>query len=243
MSAPRSRGATLGLLGLGGYGLSVAAVGVVAALGVLSPGASAAGGPSGAGGVLGRVVRPAPVVSPSAGTGVVPGSGLVPASIPAAQVGVSAPGQVQPFQPRELVLPGGAQAQVLAAGVRPDGSMVIPPDPQEVGWWTGGALPGEPFGTTVLAGHVDSRVYGLGVLAGLKQARVGQVITVRSGARSLSYRIISKRKIPKAELASGTDAFRQDVGQRLVVITCGGPFNLTTHRYEDNLVVVAVPLA
>jgi hypothetical protein len=43
-------------------------------------------------------------------------------------------------------------------------------------------------------------------------------------------------------LAAGTDLFDQDVKHRLVMITCGGPFDRHTHRYRDNVVIVATPV-
>ena len=60
---------------------------------------------------------------------------------------------------------------MVPVGLRADGSLVIPDDPQVVGWWTGGSMAGEPFGSVVLAGHVDSAARGVGVLAGLAGLR------------------------------------------------------------------------
>jgi sortase (surface protein transpeptidase) len=82
-------------------------------------------------------------------------------------------------------------------------------------------------------------VFGLGVLAGLRDTQVGQVLQLRAGKQLIRYRIVQRRQVRQAQLARGTDAFRQDVPARLVVITCGGPFNRVTHRYQDNLMVVA----
>ena len=41
------------------------------------------------------------------------------------------------------------------------------PQVDRVGWWDGSAQVGDPYGSTVLAGHVDSREQGLGVFAAL----------------------------------------------------------------------------
>jgi sortase (surface protein transpeptidase) len=120
--------------------------------------------------------------------------------------------------------------------------MVIPEDPAEIGWWNGGALAGDAFGSIVVAGHVDSRRFGLGVLAELKTVRQGDVITLRSGDRSLRYRVTASQRVRQARLAGDTDVFRQDVAPRLVLITCGGVFDPVRHRYSDNLVIVAEPV-
>jgi hypothetical protein len=147
-----------------------------------------------------------------------------------------------PFRPAELILPGGAGAPVMSAGLHPDGSLVIPEDPAVVGWWNGGALAGDAFGSIVIAGHVDSARYGLGVMAQLRTLKSGQVVELRSGARRLSYRVTARTSVPQAELAARTDAFRQDTPPRLVLITCGGAFDPVRHRYQDNLIIYARPI-
>uniref|UniRef100_UPI000B4B7EA7 class F sortase n=1 Tax=Kineosporia sp. A_224 TaxID=1962180 RepID=UPI000B4B7EA7 len=151
---------------------------------------------------------------------------------------VSAP---EPFVPAFLGLPSGGRAPVERAGTADDGSLAVPADPSRVGWWTGGARVGDPFGSIVLAGHIDSRSYGVGVLAELTRVRPGQRVTVGAGDRSVTFRITQVREVPKARLVSGTDAFSQTVAPRLVLITCSGPFDPVRRAYEDNLVVVATP--
>jgi LPXTG-site transpeptidase (sortase) family protein len=139
-------------------------------------------------------------------------------------------------------LPSGRTARVGPADTAADGSLVVPDDPARVGWWTGGGRPGDPFGSVVLAGHVDSRTYGIGALAELGRARRGDEIEVGAGDRTVSYRVVSVRRVPKARLAADTDAFDQTGPARLVLVTCGGAFDRVTHRYADNLVVVADPV-
>ena len=155
---------------------------------------------------------------------------------------VSAGSQYPAFRPRTLRLPSGATAPILSSGVRSDGSLQIPDDPQVVGWWTGGAQAGEPFGGTVIAGHVDSRRLGLGVLAEMRKMRTGQLVTLSDTKRSVTYRISSTTNIPQARLAADTDVFAQDLPHRLVLITCGGEFNRKTHHYTENIIVIADPV-
>ena len=147
------------------------------------------------------------------------------------------------FRPTRLRLPSGRTAPILLSGVREsDGSLEIPEDPDVVGWWTGGALAGEPYGGTVIAGHVDSRSYGLGVLAEMRSVRTGQLVVLSNSRRDVTYRITGITNVPQARLAADTDVFSQSVPHRLVLITCGGPFNAETHHYTENLVVVADPV-
>ena len=244
----RRRGGRLGRVLLGLYGGSTALAGVAVAIG-FGPGPGPA--PDLTDGTLGRPVSAAPVVPPAleatAGSGAgidaraaVPG--LAPSAlVPSAKVASVAPAG-RPFRPLVLALPGGATAPVLDSGLHPDGSLVIPDDPATVGWWDGGAQAGDAFGSVVVAGHVDSARFGIGVMAQLRTLRVGQFVELRAGAQRLRYRVVARSSLPQAELAARTDAFRQDIAPRLVLITCGGAFDRTRHRYQDNLVIYATPL-
>ena len=128
------------------------------------------------------------------------------------------------------------------AGVDEAGVLEVPADPARLGWWTGGALAGEPFGSVVLAGHVDSQTLGLGVLVELLETPPGAEVTISDETEQRSYRVVSVDEIPKARLATDFAAFRQDVGHRLVLITCGGDFDEATRSYADNVVLIAEPV-
>ena len=64
-----------------------------------------------------------------------------------------------------------------------NGVLQVPADIQHVGWWDGSADAGDPFGSTVIAGHVDSRQQGLGFFAELLIMQVGDLVTLRSERR------------------------------------------------------------
>jgi hypothetical protein len=57
--------------------------------------------------------------------------------------------------------------------------------------------------------------------------------------RALTYRVVGRRVYSKQSLPS--EVFSTRGPPRLVLITCGGPFNTATHHYRDNVVVYAVP--
>jgi hypothetical protein len=230
---------TLGLAALGAYGASTAVIGILVAVG-FGPGPAPARVTltEAARQVTAAPVLPATLPTP---TGAAARGRAVPSAVPSAQVGKgTAAGS--PFRPTTLSLPGGPTAPVIASGVHQDGSLVIPDDPSTVGWWTGGALAGDPFGGVVLAGHVDSARYGLGVMARLKTLAVGQLVELRAGPLRMKYRVTVRREYPQAELVARSDAFRQDVPHRLVLITCGGAFDPVRHRYQDNVIIFADPL-
>lgn len=147
------------------------------------------------------------------------------------------------FEPTTLRVPAlGVVAPVVPTAVDGRGALGIPDDPRQVGWWSGGAAPGSPYGTTLLAGHVDSASRGLGSLVDLSRAPIGARVTVTGpDGASQAYRVVARRSYPKATLPT-RELFRQDVPARLLLITCGGQFDRSTGHYERNVVVFAVPV-
>jgi hypothetical protein len=146
------------------------------------------------------------------------------------------------FRPTAVRVPAiGVEAPVVPTGVDAGGALVVPESPREVGWWSGGAAPGAPYGTILMAGHVDSAEEGLGSLVDLSRAPVGATVTVGGAEGSAgTYRVVARRSYPKATLP-WRELFRQDVPARLLLVTCGGEFDRRTGHYERNVVVFAVP--
>ncbi|MFN8081425.1 MAG: sortase [Kineosporiaceae bacterium] len=228
------RRSTLALIGLGAYGVSMAASGVALAVAPSEPVPAVVT-------VLAEASSPAPEpVEPS----LMPLASSSAHPAPAASVPVirGTGEQLATFVPTRMVLPSGRQAPVQISDVADDGSLVIPDRPDTVGWWDGGAHAGDPTGSLVIAGHVDSRKYGLGALAELKWARPGDVIVLQAGKQRLRYRIQRALQVNQQSLAQDDEFFSQSGPHRLVLITCGGPFDRAKHRYRDNYVVVALPL-
>lgn len=186
--------------------------------------------------LAGCAATPATVPPPP---GVSPSESAAPAP-PPARLGREAPGARTTFVPTSLVLPDGSRAPVEPAATR-DGVLEVPEQVDRVGWWDGSALVGDPYGSTVVAGHVDSAAQGLGVLAGLLSAAPGDVVTVEGDGGSARYRVSSVEAVPKAALATASEALDQTGAHRLVLITCTGRFDPLRRSYDDNLVVTALP--
>ena len=145
------------------------------------------------------------------------------------------------FVPSMVVLPGGAAAAVQPARTV-DGQLQVPENVQHVGWWDGSAAAGDPYGHTVIAGHVDSATDGLGFFARLLTITTGETVTVSRGRHHLAYRVSSVQVIRKGALATGNDAFDQNGPPRLVLITCGGRYHRDRGGYDSNVVITATPL-
>jgi hypothetical protein len=135
----------------------------------------------------------------------------------------------------------GVSAPLDAVGLEPDGAMEIPHDIRRVGWYELGVMPGEPTGTAVLSGHVDSREQGRGALWDLKAMDVGDEVRIEhEDGRTSTWRVEARTSYPKEQLPIG-DIFTRFGDPRLVLITCGGEFDRSARRYTHNIVVYAVP--
>ena len=129
-------------------------------------------------------------------------------------------------------------ADIVPVGVLPSGALDLPLDPDTVGWWAAGALPGQRSGSIVLAGHVDSASQGAGALAVLLDlAAHDQVAVTGTDGSVTDYRVMERASTPKSELDPAL--FTREGPHRLVLITCGGAFDEATGRYADNVVVMA----
>ncbi|WP_426593608.1 class F sortase [Cellulomonas sp. McL0617] len=154
-------------------------------------------------------------------------------------------GPVAPPSPRpvRLDVPDVAIGMpVDPVGVLDDGEMAIPEDANRAGWYEFGPTPSDPTGSTVVAGHVDSRQTGIGQFAKLRKLGVGASITVTTedGVKHV-YAVTSVEKIAKAG-APVSQWFDRSGAPRLVLVTCGGAWNRAIGHYSDNVVVTAEPI-
>jgi LPXTG-site transpeptidase (sortase) family protein len=154
----------------------------------------------------------------------------------------TAPARADQAPPVRLVVSSlDIDMDVVPVGVADDGTMAIPPDAYDAGWYRFGPEPGSP-GNTVLAAHVDSRRSGLGPFARLRDVDEGARIAVTSAEGTThEYRVTSIRKIPKKEAPVAT-WFTRDGKERLVLVTCGGAWQAEIGHYADNVVVTADPI-
>jgi sortase (surface protein transpeptidase) len=153
-----------------------------------------------------------------------------------------APAVVQvPAVPLGLRIPAlGVQAPIVAVRASGDGALAVPGDPRDVGWWTGGAAPGDPQGTVVLDGHVDTAQFGAGALFRLADLPPGAGVVVTTSVGDTRYRVEARRVYAKATIPS--QIFNASGPPQLVLVTCGGPFDAKTRHYADNVVVFATPM-
>ena len=131
----------------------------------------------------------------------------------------------------------GVSAGFVDLGVAPDGTLEVPTDPAKVGWFTGGHTPGAS-GVAVVAGHVtwdqEPSVFFL-----LGDLRPGDRLRVqRADGSTAVFAVQRVASFPKTSFPSR--AVYQPVDRPVLrLITCGGAYDTTNHRYLDNTIVWA----
>jgi sortase (surface protein transpeptidase) len=163
--------------------------------------------------------------------------------VPAIGARSARPADLQPLSmarpPLRLNIPElGVDAPIVPIGVETSGTMEVPDDVGTVGWYGFGPSPGLP-GSTVLVGHVDSRLEGPGVFFGLSRLRVGDRVSVRVAEGGWeSFRVVARALVEKDHLPQGI--FMRKGDPVLTLITCGGGFDQAEGRYTHNVIVSAV---
>ena len=172
-----------------------------------------------------------------------PGAPRTPRTLPPVTVRDASP-TVAPavVPPVRLDLPAsGVSAPIDPVGVADDGQMALPDDVSRVGWYRFGPEPGSP-GNAVLAGHVDDREQGRGVLFGLRDVVPGdEFVVTDADGQATRWQVVSRELVQKQVLPLDR-IFARNGPARLVVVTCGGPFLPEFRSYRDNVVVVAEPV-
>jgi hypothetical protein len=139
-----------------------------------------------------------------------------------------------------------ANAPIVRVGTTPDGELEIPLNPHTVGWWQYGAKPGATVGTAILAGHINYAGV-TGSMAEIGTLNPGDEVYVfgkqnANDKHEVRFRVTGVRTYHKTHLPYQEIFDQKSVG-RIVIVTCGGPFDATTGSYLDNIVVFAVPEA
>ena len=120
----------------------------------------------------------------------------------------------------------------------PEGVLTPPGDPQQLGWWSEGARPGQRYGSALIAGHTMHA--GGGALDDLEQLERGARVVVATGQGRIRYRVFTTEVYGKGQLARDAQRiFSQEAVGRLVVLTCE---DWDGYRYLSNVVVIADPV-
>lgn len=157
--------------------------------------------------------------------------------------------QTGPLPPTPDVVPDGdlpasvqipsirAASTLVQLGTAADGTLEVPTDYAQAGWYDEGPAPGER-GPAVIAGHVDSRS-GPAVFYRLRELKAGDVVTVRQRDGDIVRFTVTRVEQYAKDAFPTARVYGPAAGPVLRLITCGGSFDRSTGHYRDNLVVYA----
>ena len=155
-----------------------------------------------------------------------------------ASAGVRA-GAAAPEAPRSVRLPSGRSVRVVPVSTTADGSLDLPGDVDVSGWWRGGSRLGDPFGSVLLAAHVDSVTEGLGPYAELLSVRAGDPVVLTSAHLRQEYVVSELRLLGKGPLSEHPWVYSAAGPHRVTLVTCAGPYVPRQGGYQQLAVVTA----
>lgn len=125
-------------------------------------------------------------------------------------------------------------ASIETVGLKANGEMGVPKNPNNVAWYQAGPRPGEE-GSSVLSGHYDS-VKGKAVFFNLSKLRRGDTLSVYDTNGKLLNFIVREIKVYDKD-ADASQIFFSKNGIHLNLITCGGAWDKETKSYAKRIVV------
>jgi hypothetical protein len=165
--------------------------------------------------------------------------GAQPAA-PSTTGGTAPPGIAPPALARSapvaLRIPAiGVSVPVSLLGINADGSVQVPTDVQEPGWFQPGPSPGQ-VGSAVILGHVDSYL-GPGVFFDLRSLQPGDALAVTLADGTVAhFAVRTVVMYPKAQFPD-REVYGSYGYSALQLVTCGGTFDPQTGHYLSNVVV------
>jgi LPXTG-site transpeptidase (sortase) family protein len=162
-----------------------------------------------------------------------------PSDVPTQPAPLFTPDVPQGVTPVAVSIPsiGVENANTIDLGIQADGSLEVPSDFDDTGWFTKAPKPGAP-GAAVIAGHVDSR-NGPAVFYRLNELSEGDKVMVQGkDGEEVVFSVDSIEQYPKDDFPSER-VYGYVNEPQLRLITCGGEFDRSERSYRDNIVVYA----
>lgn len=131
----------------------------------------------------------------------------------------------------------GVRSALVDLGLDENGAMEVPRDPDLAGWFTRSAAPGT-IGPAVIAGHVTWNG-APGVFYRLGSLEPGQRVAVTRRDGNIAVFVVERVARYSKERFPTSAVYGSITYAGLRLITCGGDYDRSQHRYEDNIVVFA----
>ena len=146
-------------------------------------------------------------------------------------------GEVSSSTPQTLIIPAiDLSAHVVPVGKTKTGTMNVPADFENVGWYKYGALPGR-IGNAVIDGHFDNGKGEPAVFTNLAKLRIGDdVFVINKDGQKIQF-VVREIALVDIEDLSSERIFGETDGQHLNLITCDGVWLPDRKTYTQRLVV------
>jgi len=129
----------------------------------------------------------------------------------------------------------GLQVFLGSLGLNPDGTVQVPTDSRDAGWYHLGPAPGQ-VGSAVILGHVDSYM-GPAVFYKLPTLIAGDLVEVTLADGVTAHFVVNTVVMyPKDQFPTSL-VYASHGYQALQLVTCGGTFDVATGHYLSNIVV------
>jgi len=139
--------------------------------------------------------------------------------------------------PVRLVIPSlDIDADVQYVGITAHGTMSVPNNFTDVGWYKYGPVPGSS-GSAVMAGHVDNALALPGVFKHLQDIQKGaDVYVIEKNGEQLHF-VVDEIDTYEADNAPSGRIFQNVGPPSLNLVTCEGTWVQSEHQYDHRLVV------
>jgi hypothetical protein len=138
--------------------------------------------------------------------------------------------------PTALSIPAiGLAVSLGSLGLNPDGTVQVPTDIQQPGWYHLGPSPGQ-VGSAVILGHVDSYL-GPAVFFELPTLVPGDLISVTLADGVITHFVVDTVVMYSKDDFPTSLVYSSHGYQAMQLITCGGSFDSATGHYLSNVVV------
>jgi hypothetical protein len=192
------------------------------------------------------LASPPPPMSPTIPTAAPTSAARVPPPSAPAAATATAPAAAKPLVARSapvaLRIPAiGVSVSVSELGLNPDGTVQVPTNFQQPGWFRLGPAPGQ-LGSAVILGHVDSH-QGPAVFYRLRSLRAGDSVEVSLADGVIAHFAVDTVVMyPKAQFPARR-VYGSHGHSALQLVTCGGTFDTHTHHYRSNIVAYTTLVA
>ncbi|MES2436634.1 MAG: class F sortase [Patescibacteria group bacterium] len=149
------------------------------------------------------------------------------------------PAQPDAITPDRLQIPVlHVDAHVQHVGMTKKGTMSVPSNYTDVGWYRHGSMPGDN-GIAVFDGHVDNGVGLAGVFKHLKTLKAGDdIYIVNKEGKKIHFKVTGIQDFPH-DTKDTASIFQTTGTPSIKLITCEGEWNKELKTYMQRLIVSA----